>query len=183
MATLVFVLIGFGGGYVAGTMGPGHAAGSAPAAPLEAQAYFSPHGGCTDAVVNELNAARHTIELQGYVFTSHPISTALVAAASRGVHVTIILDAGQTSDQRVEAQYLARNGVPVLVDAKHAMAHNTVVLIDTRTLLTGSFSFSPAAEEDNAENLLILHDQPKLQSAYEDNFRSHLEHAERFDPR
>ena len=185
IATLVFVLIGFGGGYFAGAVGPGRTpanrAADAPASTISARCYFSPRGGCTDAVVEELNGARHTIELQGFSFTSRPIGSALVSAAHRGVHVTCLLDATQSSEHRGEPLYLASHGVPILVDSKHAMAHNKVILIDGRTLITGSFNFTRAAEEDNAENLLILHDQPRLQSAYEDNFRRHLEHAERFE--
>jgi phosphatidylserine/phosphatidylglycerophosphate/cardiolipin synthase-like enzyme len=184
---VVFVLIGFGGGYFAGAVGPGRApadrVAEAPASTASARCYFSPRGGCTDAIVDELNAAQHTIELQGFSFTSRPIGSALVAAARRGVHVTVVLDAVQTSEHRGEPQYISNHGVPVLVDSRHAMAHNKVILIDGRTLITGSFNFTRAAEEDNAENLLVLHDQPKLQSAYEDNFRRHLEHAERFEGR
>lgn len=187
IATLIFVLIGFGGGYFAGSSGPGRApatpARDASALDSTASCYFSPRGGCTDAIVDELSRAAHTIELQGYSFTSRPIGSALVAAQRRGVHVTVVLDAAQTSDHRGEPQYIATHGVPVLLDARHAVAHNKVILIDGRVLITGSFNFTRAAEEDNAENLLILRDQPKLQSAYEDNFRKHLEHSERFDPR
>ena len=187
IATLVFVLIGFGGGYLAGAMGPGRApANRVPEGAgnfVSCKCYFSPHGGCTDAIVDELNAAQRTVELQGFSFTSRPIGSALVAAARRGVHVTVLLDAAQTSEHRGEPQYIASHGVPVLVDSRHAIAHNKLILIDGRTLITGSFNFTRAAEEDNAENLLVLHDQPRLQAAYEDNCRKHLEHAERFEGR
>ena len=180
------VLIAFGGGYFAGNHGPVEGAGSSsPDAGLDSRAavYFSPNGGCTDAVVAELNAARHDIELQGYTFTSRPIASALISAHHRGVHVTLVLDAVATSEHRAEAQFIIRAGIPVYLDSKHAIAHNKVILIDAHTLITGSFNFTTAAEEDHAENLLILHDQPRLQSAYEDNFRRHLEHSERFDER
>jgi len=187
LATVVFVLIGFGGGYFAGALGPSRAPANRagdPAVPaISAHCYFSPAGGCTGAIVEELKAAQHSIEVQGFSFTSRPIGSALVAAARKGVHVTVLLDAAQTSEHRGEPQYIASHGVPVLVDSRHAMAHNKVILIDGRTLITGSFNFTRAAEEDNAENLLILHDQPRLQLAYEENFRRHVDHAERFEGR
>ena len=42
------------------------------------------------------------------------------------------------------------------IDSKHAIAHNKIMIIDRNTLITGSFNFTKAAEEKNAENLLIL---------------------------
>lgn len=184
MATVVFAVIAFGGGYFAGVHGPASGLGSQEASnilPSDTQCYFSPGGGCTDAIVAQIDAARHSIEFQGYTFTSRPIGTALVAAHRRGVDVKVILDAASTGDHRTEAVYIARAGIPVYLDAKHAIAHNKVILIDDQTLITGSFNFTRAAEDENAENVLILHNQPQIQSAYEENFRKHLGHSELFD--
>lgn len=38
------------------------------------------------------------------------------------------------------------------------IAHNKVMVIDGRTVITGSFNFTKAAEESNAENLLVIDD-------------------------
>jgi hypothetical protein len=43
--------------------------------------YFSPRGGCTDAIVKELDAAKESVLVQAYEFTSAP--TALTAAVWR----------------------------------------------------------------------------------------------------
>jgi hypothetical protein len=40
----------------------------------------------------------------------------------------------------------------------HGIAHNKVMIIDGKTVITGSFNFTKAAEEKNAENVLITHD-------------------------
>jgi phosphatidylserine/phosphatidylglycerophosphate/cardiolipin synthase-like enzyme len=45
-----------------------------------------------------------------------------------------------------------------------SLAHDLVVrtkkvmIIDLETVITGSFNFTKAAEENNAENLLVIHD-------------------------
>jgi phosphatidylserine/phosphatidylglycerophosphate/cardiolipin synthase-like enzyme len=44
-------------------------------------------------------------------------------------------------------------------------------------VITGSFNFTQAAENKNAENLLILDDLPDLTRAYQENFQQHLRHA------
>lgn len=149
----------------------------ATAAATNITALFSPNGGCTEAIVNELNAAGTTIEVQAYSFTSAPIAEAIVKAHQRGVAVRVILDKSQQSERYSSLTFLRNAGVPTWVDSKHAIAHNKIIIIDGRTLLTGSFNFSKAAEKSNAENLLIIRDNAKLLASYRANFTKHLEHS------
>ena len=60
------------------------------ASPIEV--HFSPKGGCTEAVVKEMNAAKTSILIQAYSFTSTRVAKALVEAHKRGVTVEVILD-------------------------------------------------------------------------------------------
>lgn len=139
--------------------------------------YFSPDGGATDALVREINAAQRQILVQAYSFTSAPIAKALVAAHQRGVVVRAILDKSNETAQYTGATFLTNAGVPVLVDAKHAIAHNKIMVIDGTTVVTGSFNFTKAAEEKNAENLLILKENAELVQRYTKNFYLHADHA------
>lgn len=77
--------------------------------------------------------------------------------------------------------FLFNAGIPVFIDSRHAIAHNKIILIDGETILTGSFNFSNAAEQSNAENLLILEKKPALYAAYADNFQQHLGHSDRYE--
>jgi phosphatidylserine/phosphatidylglycerophosphate/cardiolipin synthase-like enzyme len=67
-----------------------------------------------------------------------------------------------------------------LIDDKHRIAHDKVILIDETTIVTGSFNFTKGAEEDNAENLLIIDGKPKLMAAYQESFKEHLEHSHEY---
>ena len=185
MATLLFTVIAFGGGFLAGMHGSPAPATGQPVLPkasaLDVSAHFSPKGGCTAAVVDEIASARQTVELASRTLTSPRIADALAAAKRRGVHVTVLLDAAQTSEHREQARYLVGERIPVMLDAKHGLADNRFVLIDNYILLTGSFDFSDTAEDGNVANLLILRDQPQIQSLYEDNFHAHLAHSQPYD--
>jgi phosphatidylserine/phosphatidylglycerophosphate/cardiolipin synthase-like enzyme len=139
--------------------------------------YFSPHGGCTDAIVSELNQAKSAILLQAYSFTSKPIAQALIRAHKRGVKISAVLDKSNRGRKYSAATFLKNMGIPVLIDDQHAIAHNKIMIIDNRVVITGSFNFSKAAEDKNAENLLILDDLPDLTRAYQQNFQQHLSHA------
>jgi phosphatidylserine/phosphatidylglycerophosphate/cardiolipin synthase-like enzyme len=141
--------------------------------------YFSPNGGATEAVVREINEARSTIFVQAYSFTSAPIADALVKAHRRGVAVTVILDKSQRTEHYSAATFLAHAGIPTYIDAAHAIAHNKIILIDDAIIITGSFNFTKAAEEHNAENLLILYGTT-LYPLYKENFDAHLAHSERY---
>ena len=54
------------------------------------------------------------------------------------------------------AVYLVHAGVPVWIDDGPAIAHNKVVILDGRTVITGSFNFSKAADTRNAENVVVI---------------------------
>ena len=112
--------------------------------------YFSPHGGCTDAIIRELNKAKSTVLIQTYTFTSAPIVKALLTNHKRGVKVEVILDKNQRTDQYSSATFFFNAGIPVKIDAQHAIAHNKVMIIDGETVITRSFNFTKAAEENNA---------------------------------
>src|SRR6478672_8108677 len=58
----------------------------------EIKSYFSPRGGCQDAVVQELQKARREVLVQAYSFTADPLTYGLVDAKKRGVNVDILLD-------------------------------------------------------------------------------------------
>lgn len=138
--------------------------------------YFSPDGGCTDAIVREIARAKTSILVQAYSFTSPPIAGALVEAFRRGIRVTAVLDKSNLTGRYSAADYLKHNGVPTFIDSRHAIAHNKVMVIDSATVITGSFNFTKAAEENNAENLLILR-STSLANQYTTNLEEHLRHS------
>lgn len=63
--------------------------------PCTWEVYFSSKGGCTDAIIRELNNAKNTVLVQAYSFTSAPIAKALLNAHKRGIKVGVILDKSQ----------------------------------------------------------------------------------------
>lgn len=126
-----------------------------------------------------LQGARRRVLVQAYSFTSEPIAQALAQAAGRGVEVDILVDTSQQTAQHTAADELVAAGVPVRLDAAHAIAHNKIMIVDGETVITGSFNFTDAAEKRNAENLLIIRDAG-LAAAYEENWRAHRSHSRPF---
>jgi len=143
---------------------------------------FSPGGRCTEAIVGELNKAKKEILVQAYSFTSKPIAKALLEAHKRGVRTEIILDKSQRTEKYSEADFTAHMGIPTYIDSAHAIAHNKVMMIDQKTLITGSFNFTRAAEERNAENILIIKSR-ELAKEYLENWERHKAHSDKYEGR
>ena len=143
----------------------------------QVQVYFSPRGGCTEAIVSTISQAKTEILVQAYSFTSAPIAKALVDAHKRGVHVQIILDRSQRKERYTSADFTAHAGIPTYIDAGHSIAHNKVMIIDKGVVITGSFNFTKIAAGNNAENLLVLQSK-ELARGYIENWQRHKEHSE-----
>ena len=149
---------------------------------VPAQIFFSPKGGCTEAIVKEIDKATLEVLVQAYSFTSVPIAKALVNACRRGANVEAVLDKSQKNTKNSSAGFLANMKISTYIDEKHLIANNKIIIIDKTTIITGSFNFTKAAEDKNAENVLIIRDKG-LAAVYIDNFLKHKQHSKKFNQR
>ena len=145
-----------------------------------AQVFFSPHDGTTAAIIKEIASAKSEILVQAYSFTSAPIAKSLLDAHKRRIRVEAILDKSQKQDRYTAATFLSNSGIPVYIDSDHGIAHNKIMVIDREVVITGSFNFTRAAEERNAENLLIIRSRD-LAAKYIENWNNHRKHSQRYD--
>ncbi len=161
----------------------GQFASAEPPRPIPSiEVFFSPKGGCTDAIIKEVGAAKTSVLVQAYWFTSASIAKALVEAHKRGVKVEVILDRSRTEIENEQADFLVQNDVPTFIDDKHTTAHSKVVILDGQVVITGSFNFTDQAEEENAENLLVIRDKA-IADKFTANWKAHVLHSGRYGKR
>jgi phosphatidylserine/phosphatidylglycerophosphate/cardiolipin synthase-like enzyme len=122
------------------------------------QVYFSPNGGALKAIVNKIDSAHSQILIRSYSFTSAPIADALCKAISRGVVIKVIADRREFKAHHTKYHNLIACGIAVRIDSSVALQHSKYMIIDSTVVITGSYNFTIAAEERNAENLLIFQD-------------------------
>lgn len=135
------------------------------------QVCFTPAEPCTNLIVAAIARAQKEILVQAYSFTSAPIAKALVAAHKKGVNVRIILDRSQFKNRGFSsAKFFNDYQLPVMVDFEPNIAHNKVMIIDDKVVITGSFNFTRAAQEKNTENVLIISDAA-LAKKYKANWK------------
>jgi len=144
--------------------------------------YFSPHGGCTEAVVEAIRGAKKSLLVEAYSFTSEPIAIALIDAERRGVDVEVILDKSQEKARGSDADLISERGIPTYTDSAYRIAHDKVMIIDGSTIITGSFNFTKSAENYNAENLLVISNDPPLADQYTVSWKTHLAKSHPFHP-
>ena len=116
---------------------------------------FSPYGDSLNVVLSGIRLARTSILVAAYSFTSKPISTALLDAQKRGVKVQVVAD--HKANMRYSAvTFLANQGISVRLNSNYAIHHQKFMVIDDEQVETGSFNFTSAAANKNAENVLLL---------------------------
>ena len=145
---------------------------------------FTPWDDAEGAIVRTLGEAKKSIHVQAYLLTSRSIARALLEAKTRGVAVEVLADREMVSKgDKSLIPALAAEGIPVWLETRYAIAHNKVLLIDAAgghgVVITGSYNFTWSAQARNAENLLILRDNPALVRRYLDNWQRHRGDAEK----
>jgi phosphatidylserine/phosphatidylglycerophosphate/cardiolipin synthase-like enzyme len=142
------------------------------------QVAFTPWDKAEALIVDSLRRARRQILVQAFSFTSRPLANALIAAKRRGVEVQVLADREQTfGGEASRIPDLARAGIPVMLEVRYQSAHNKIMVIDDSTadatVITGSYNWTYAAQYKNAENVLILRQNPDVAHAYAANWRRH----------
>lgn len=140
---------------------------------------FSPHGGCADMIVREINKSKNSIWVQAYSFTSAKIGEALVNAKTKGVNVQVILDKSNENDPNSLIHLMMENNIPVYLDRSHKIAHSKIMILDDRDVLSGSFNFSKSADEANSENCIHITDRNTTIS-YQNDWIKHKEHSKEY---
>lgn len=142
---------------------------------------FTPSGKCSSYIISLIDHSKKKVLIQAYSFTDDYIVRSLIDAKDRGVDVRIILDKSQFKPNKLSESYvLHAEHVPIWFDYKVAIAHNKVIIIDDKTVITGSFNFTNAAQKRNAENLLVIHDKG-ISSKFSANWDKRKENSLSYD--
>ena len=137
---------------------------------------FTPGDAVDNLIITAIDRAQTEILVHAYTFTHRRIAQALISARRRGVAVAVLADREQARavPQNVLGQ-VASGGVEVWLDGNFVAAHNKVIVIDAglarATTITGSYNFTFAAQRNNAENIVVLHDNEPVARSYRDNWQ------------
>ncbi|MDX2227885.1 MAG: phospholipase D-like domain-containing protein [Verrucomicrobiae bacterium] len=126
--------------------------------------FFSPEDESLDHVVKLIQSARKSIDVMCFVFSSEEMTRALLEAHARGVKIRVLLDNGFSSDgmlsrwRFVPYRTLTQAGVECRYDDEKSKLHHKVIIVDGRSVLTGSMNLSTNGIKNNDENSIIVDD-------------------------
>ncbi|OHD65995.1 MAG: hypothetical protein A2096_01505 [Spirochaetes bacterium GWF1_41_5] len=139
----------------------------------EISIYFSPYDKPARFMNEAVYSARQSINFTVFVFSSEQIAGAVLNRDYNGIKVRGICDNSFASASwpYVPVNDLRKRGrsLEIKYDHEEAKVHHKFMVIDSDTVITGSFNFSRNAEINNNENMLIIK-SAKLAALYNARF-------------
>lgn len=121
------------------------------------EVYFAPEDNVIPQIVAEIEAARSNIRFMAFSFTENNVGIAMLERGQAGVTVQGIFETRGSETEFSELGRLFCAGFDVRQDSNPFTFHHKVIIIDSDTVLIGSFNFSDSAAGSNDENLVIIH--------------------------
>jgi len=122
------------------------------------ESYFCPEDSCAEKINEKLIAANSSIYFMAYSFTHPELATTLVLKSKENIIVKGVMEKSQNSEYS-KYDLFRYQGIDVIWDSKPWLMHHKVFIIDNETVITGSFNPTKNADENNDENILIIHDK------------------------
>ncbi|WP_080398252.1 MULTISPECIES: phospholipase D-like domain-containing protein [Burkholderia] len=141
---------------------------------------FAPEDNGMELVLYGVHSARRSIHVLAYVMTYRPLLEALATKSRAGVQVAVAVDYGESiaNDRggyiRRGLDYLARAGVYVCAVDRFKLMHDKTMILDGRSIQTGSINYSSAGAKANSENAVIEWNDLQSAEAFEKHFQSRL---------
>jgi len=139
--------------------------------------YFSPDDHVAKRIVELIKGADESVYFMAFSFTSNSIASAMLERFRAGVTVAGVFEESQViSNVGTEYENLLNAGAAVRLDGNPRNMHNKIIIIDQKTVITGSYNFSSNAEYDNDENVVIIHNAD-IAALYMQEFQKVYERA------
>lgn len=138
------------------------------------EVYFSPSDGVNQQIVNHINTADSDIKIGTMLITRKVMSDAIIAKFNAGVDAKVIISNRGTSDATVVADLSAALGNRFKEYHEQGMLHNKSMIIDAMNpqsdpfVWTGSHNWSDAANVNNDENSIVIHDAAQCNLFYQE---------------
>lgn len=118
--------------------------------------YFSPEDDIEKEITAEINKATNSIYIMAFALSDLSIFRALKERAAAGVKIYTLFDLELARQKTSLSQVLREEGISVHISANNGQMHHKVVVIDEKTVITGSANFSASAYKSNDENIIIF---------------------------
>lgn len=128
--------------------------------------YFSPEDNVSAQLVRIIGTAQEMVQVAIFGFTDNDIAMALVEAKQRGVDVKVYRDKLQSKEKnqiRIN-KLLTDNKIPLKIKSTGILMHMKMVLIDGKSVVTGSYNWSEGAKKQDNDLIVCLAPCPLYQN-------------------
>jgi len=125
---------------------------------VEVENYFAPEDEVAAQIIAEIEGAQSRIRFLAFTFTSDEIADAMLERARAGVVVQGVMESRNAGREYSQYERMRAAVHDVLPDGNPYIMHHKVIIVDDATVILGSYNFTSSAENNNDENLLIIHD-------------------------
>ena len=130
-----------------------------PKQPVMINYYFTRATGDLDKqLVKVINSSTLSLDIAIYFITKPSVIDAIVNAYNRGVKVRIITDKemSKTSWEFEQLNKLNELDIPIKINDHDGLMHLKIVIVDNKTITTGSYNYTGKATTLNDENLVVI---------------------------
>lgn len=103
-----------------------------------------------------VDSAQESVRFMAFSFTHDDLGQAMLRRARAGVDVAGIFETRASETEYSELAALYCDDVPVRQDGNPGTFHHKVIVVDGKTVVTGSLNFSENADDSNDENVVII---------------------------
>ncbi len=118
-------------------------------------AYFSPGEACRNVIISQIKSATSHLQICVFTISDDYITDAIIGSHKRGTQIKIITDNDKSLDEGSDIEQIAKLGITVKMDRTTDHMHHKFMLVDGKSLITGSYNWTRSAAKFNHENILL----------------------------
>jgi mitochondrial cardiolipin hydrolase len=142
---------------------------------LPTEAMFTRSKSVADAIEQHIRATQVSLDAALYRLNSQRLTRALDETHDKGVRVRLVIDRNRYQESPATQQLLSNCRLPFRLaygrNGAGSKMHHKFAVLDDSVVLTGSYNWTFASEEENYENVLILR-EPRLVGIYQAEFEA-----------
>jgi len=143
---------------------------------VQVEVLFSPDDIVAGRLSQVIAEAKESISFLAYSFASSDLGTIIRDRAKEGVAINGVLEFDLVDPDQVnpnpnlveELNFFRQAGLNVLLDRNPELLNHKMMVIDGQIVVVGSYDFTNRAENDNDENVLIIHSEAVAQKFLEE---------------
>jgi phosphatidylserine/phosphatidylglycerophosphate/cardiolipin synthase-like enzyme len=127
-------------------------------------------------LADAIGHASQTLDIAAFEINNKLVTEAILEAPERGVQTRIVLDAENGFREGGSANRFIAAGIPIVSNQgiSTALMHHKFMILDGKTVWTGSWNYTEGSTYKNNENALVFED-PGVSAAFQTRFNAMFE--------